>query len=584
MKTRTVRCAALAVGTLLALSACAGIPSSGPVTKVADDGGLGESTVRYTPARPAEGASPREIVRGYLDAMLAYPASSGTATAFLTPEGAKQWSPSAGVRVYSSVGLAGPTLAAGEDAETTDKARNPVDVETRLVEDARLDRQGHYTRRGRPAAVTYRLERVDSEWRIANPQAGLLVSRKFFDDYFRPFNIYNFDRPGQRLVPDPIHVLVGDQLATGLVTSLARGPAGPTAAAVRTYVPPLSSLRPSVPVSDQGVADVEFNADFAAMSEAAENHLSAQLVWTLRQVSDVTAVRLAGSTGVLSGGGAAVQDITSWGGYGPSVARGHAYALRGDRVVQIDGDRIKRLSGAWGKDARGAVAVGVSEDGVAGVLPGRRVVRVTDRKGGAARTFAGSRFITPHWDGDGHAWLVDRPGSRTRVRLVTDDQIRTLEVGNLAGLDVRTFDLSPDGSRYAATVQGTDGASIRIGWVRRDTQDRILGLGDASRVYTTARSPRSVTWSSGTELSYFADSQSGRQVYTTTIDGSSTSGGLARGGALLPDVNAGTLAIGTGPTPDRYAVDARERLWFLAPGESWRLLADSRFTSLTYGR
>ncbi len=481
------RAVALAVGTLLALSACAGIPSSGPVTKVADDGGLGESTVRYTPARPAEGASPREIVRGYLDAMLAYPASSGTATAFLTPAGAKEWSPAAGVRVYSSVGLAGPTLAAGEDAETTDKARNPVDVVTRLVEDARLDRQGHYTRRARPAAVTYRLERVDSEWRIANPQAGLLVSRKFFDDYFRPFNIYNFDRSGQRLVPDPIHVLVGDQLATGLVTSLARGPAGPTAAAVRTYVPPLSSLRPSVPVSDQGVADVEFNADFAAMSEAAENHLSAQLVWTLRQVSDVTAVRLAGSAGVLSGGGAAVQDITSWGGYGPSVARGHAYALRGDRVVQIDGDRIKRLSGAWGKDAREAVAVGVSEDGVAGVLPGRRVRQAHRPQG---RRSAYVRRLTIHHAALGRRrpCLAGRPARLTDPRATCHERPDPHARGRQPGRP-RCQDLRPVTRRLPLCRHGAGpGRGVdpdRLGQARHagphpGPRRRVAGLHDGS--------------------------------------------------------------------------------------------------------
>ena len=572
------------LATLLAVSACAGIPSSGPVTKVADDGGLGESTVRYSPARPAEGASPQQIVRGYLDAMLAYPASSGTATAFLTPDAAKDWNPSVGVRVYSSIGLFGPTLGAAEDGETTDKTRNPVEIETRLVEDARLDRQGHYRRRALPAEFTYQLERVDGEWRIANPQAGLLVSRKFFDDYFRPFNIYNFDRPGRRLVPDPIHVLVGDQLATGLVTSLARGPAESRAGAVRTYVPPLESLRPSVPVSGEGVADVEFSADFSAMSESAQNHLSAQIVWTLRQVPDVTAVQLSGTATALSGSGAGVQDITSWNGFGPSVTRGHAYALSGNHVVQIDGDTIKRLSGSWGKDARGAVSVGVSEDGIAGVLAGRNLVRITSRKGTDARTFAGSRFITPQWDDDGNAWLVDRQASRTRVRLVTGDEIRTLGTGSLAGLDVRTFALSPDGSRYAVTVRGFGGLSIRVGWVKRNTKDDIVGLGNPSLVYTPAGSPRSVTWSSGTDLSYLAESQSGRQVYTTAIDGSSTSGGLSRGGALLPDVGASVFAVGTGETPNRYALDARNRVWFLAPGSSWEMLPGSKVTGLTYGR
>ena len=581
-RTRTAR-PLLVVVALLAVSACAGIPSSGPVTRVADDGGLGESTVRYSPARPAEGASPQQIVRGYLDAMLAYPSSSGTATAFLTPAGARKWSPSAGVRVYSSIGISSPTLAAGEDGETTDKTRNPVDVQTRLVVDAGLDRQGHYTRSARPTALTYRLERIDSEWRIANPQAGLLVSRKFFDDYFRPFKLYKFYQSGRRLVPDPVHLLVGDQLATGLVTSLARGPDATTAGAVRTYVPPLDALRPSVPVSDDGVADVEFSSDFTAMAESTRDHLSAQIVWTLRQVPDVTAVRLAGASSVLSGD-SGPQDVDSWGGYGPSIARGHAYALSDDRVVQIDDNAVKPLSGAWGRDARGAVSIGVSEDGVAGVLAGRTLVRVTNRKGADARTFAGSRFITPQWDGDGNAWLLDHPGSGTRVRLVTGDRVRTLNTGRLADLNVTAFALSPDGSRYVVTSPGAVGTSISVGWVKRNAKDRILGLSDPTEVYTSARSPRSVSWSSGTELTYLAESQSGRQVYTTAIDGSSTSGGLSRGGALLPDVRPTTLAIGVGQSPNRYAADARGRLWFLQPSESWQLLPGTRVTGLTYGR
>jgi hypothetical protein len=576
--------AVIVIAMLLAVSACAGIPSSGPVTKVADDGGLGESTVRYAPARPAAGASPQQIVRGYLDAMLAYPASTGTATAFLTPAGAKKWSPSAGVRIYSSIGLSGPTLAAGEDGETTDKTRNPVEIDVRLAVDAGLDQQGHYSRQARPAELTYRLERVDKEWRIANPQAGLLVSRKFFEDYFRPFNIYDFDRPGRRLVPDPVHILVGDQLATGLVTSLTRGVDDRSAGALRTYLPPLDALRPSVPVSSRGVADVEFSTDFSAMGESVRDHLSAQIVWTLRQVPDVTAVRLAGGSTVLSGEGEGPQDISSWGGYGPSIARGRAYAISDDRVVQIDDSTVRRLTGAWGRDARGAVSVGVSDNGVAGVLKGRSSVRVTNREGTDARTFAGSRFLTPQWDGDGNAWLLDRQGSRTRVRLVSGDRIRTLAIGRLARLDMRSFALSPDSSRYAVAVRDGDGTSIEVGWVRRDANDRILGFSDPSDVYTSAGTPRSVTWSSGTALSYLADSQSGRQVYTTTIDGSSTSGGLSRGGALLPDVRPTTLVTGVGPTPNRYATDARDRLWFLEPGGSWRLLPDVKVTGLTYGR
>ncbi|MEJ7633987.1 LpqB family beta-propeller domain-containing protein [Aeromicrobium sp.] len=576
----TARSLVVAVVTLVTISACAGIPTSGPVTRVADDGGFGESTVRYSPSRPIADSTPQQVVRGYLDAMLAYPQSSGTASAFLTPEGAKGWSPTARVRVYSAPSVSA-TLAKSVGA---DAAPTRVDVRLSLDEEARLDRQGHYTRRDRPSDITYRLERIKGEWRIANPQVGLLVSQKFFGDYFRPFDIFYFDRPGRRLVPDPVYRTVGDQLATGLVSSLVRGP-GPSAEGTpRSYLPPLDSLRPSVPVSDDGVADVEFDTDFSALSESVQDHLSAQIVWTLRQVPDVTAVRLLGGTTVLSNSGSTVQDIDSWAGFGPNVAPGHTYAIARDKVVQIDDDRVEPLTGAWGENARGAVFVGVSDDGVAGVLAGRSQVRITNRKGTGARTFGGSGFIAPRWDGEGAVWLLDRPGSQTRVRVLSDGMIRTLDVGGLAALAPSTFALSPDASRYAVTIPGAGRDSIQVGRVLRDADDRILGLGGPARVFTGARSPRAATWSSGTELSYLAESRSGRQIYSSAIDGSSTIEGISRGGALLPDVDAGTLAIGPDDTSPRYATDARKRLWYLPPGESWQLLSTTGVTGLTYGR
>ena len=39
------------------LTGCATIPTSGPVERVEDESGLGESTVRYMPAGPAKDAT-----------------------------------------------------------------------------------------------------------------------------------------------------------------------------------------------------------------------------------------------------------------------------------------------------------------------------------------------------------------------------------------------------------------------------------------------------------------------------------------------------------------------------------------------
>ena len=238
------------------LAGCAGIPSSGPVERVADDGGPDQSTVRYAPVGPPRGASPQQIVRGYLDAMLAYPVSTGTAALYLTPDAAKQWRSSDGVTVYASPRVTLPETGESPDADA-------VSVELRTDEVARLDRQGHYTRSVDDPKRTYRLERVDGQWRIANPQSGVMVTRTYYGSYFRPFSLYFFDASGERLVPDLVHLAVGEQLPTGLVTALARGP-GRTPGTLRTYVPGAGSLRPSVTVGEgrgrRGVLDVTHQA------------------------------------------------------------------------------------------------------------------------------------------------------------------------------------------------------------------------------------------------------------------------------------------------------------------------------------
>jgi hypothetical protein len=565
------------------LSACAGIPTSGPVSRVAADKGFGQSTVRYAPAGPARGASPQDIVSGYLDAMLAYPITTGTASAFLTADANKAWNSLAGVRVYSAPQVAAPVVTGQRGSDTLERNGDQVTVTVSVVNESRLNVQGRYTEMTGNGEIKFRLTKISGQWRISNPQKGLLVNRKFFSDYFRPFNVFMFDRPGRRLVPVPIYVAVGDQLATALVTSLARGPAPDPGNTLRTYVPKLKTLRPSVPLTSDGITDVGFDQDFSTISKSTQDHLSAQIVWTLRQVLDITAVRLVGGTTVLSPHDLTAQPIGSWDAYGPNIARGQAYALSGNRVVEIDDGRIAPLSGTWGKDARGAVQIAVSSDGVAGVLNGSSQVRVTSRSGGSPRLIDGNAYIAPRWDDDGNLWLIDREAGRARIRLSKGRQLRALPVGDLARLNISTFALSPDASRYAVTARRGKSSAIYVGAIQRDAKDRIIGLGDPKRLTTPAENPTSVTWESGTRVSFLGDSEPGRQVYTAIIDGSATTGGASGGNALLPDVDADTLVVGTAPSPPRYATDPKHRLWFLPTDGTWRKLGDRGVTGLTYG-
>ncbi len=574
MRARALAAVALA---LLLVGACGGIPTSGPVTRVVEDGGFGESTVRYAPALPADGASPQEIVLGYLDAMLAFPVSTGTASAFLTPAAAETWRPLDGVRVYSRPKVSAPVPDRSSDVGEGDETGDRVVVRLTSSQVAALDQQGHYTRKSGESDLTYVLQQVDGEWRITTPQAGMLVTSKYFSDYFRSFDIFMFDPPGRRLVPVPVYLPVGDQLATSLVASLARGPSGGLEDLTRTYVPKLDTLRPSVPVSD-GVADVEFDGELRDASEAAQDRLSAQIVWTLRQVPEIKGVRLTGGSTVLTRNGVPIQPVGSWSAFGPSRSGTNAYALSDNKVVKIDGGRLTPLSGAWGEDARGAVRIAVSDAGVAGVLAGRASVQVTNRAGTSPRTFTGSQFVTPRWDRDSLLWLVDRPAGTTRVRLVQDDAISTLPIGSLANRNVSTFSLSPGGSRYAATADG----GVYVGMIERDAKNQILRLTEPQRLTIDAGNPTSAVWANDTQLAFLAGGTVSRQVQLVSIDGSQ-SAGVTGPGALLPDVGATTLVLGSGEPPTRYATDSKQRVWYLPPDGAWHVLKSAEVTGLTYG-
>jgi hypothetical protein len=567
------------VGFILAfvvgVAGCAGIPSTGPVERVADDAGLAQSTVRYAPVGPPRGASPQQIVRGYLDAMLAYPVSTGTAALYLTPDAAKAWRSSEGVTVYVS-----PRVTLPESDDGLDPTA--ISVELRTDEVARLDRQGHYTRSTNDPMRTYRLEKVDGQWRIANPQSGVMVTSTYYESYFRPFSLYFFDATGERLVPDLVHLAVGDQLATGLVTALARGP-GRTPGSLRTYVPEAGSLRPSVTVGDAGVADVEFSASFTRLSAAARDRLAAQIVWTLRSVPGLRGMRIFGGTAILSSRGERIHPVDSWAGFGPPAAKNHTYALVDDKLVEIDDATVKPVTGAWGRDAAGAVEAAVSDDAVAAVLPGRDRVRVTDRAGRDRLEIGGTRFVAPWWDFDDRLWLLDRAGGSSRVRVVEEGDVRALSIGSLRGVTVRSFALSPDGARYA--VAATDGGdqALFVGPVRRDKDDRVTSLGDPRRLSIGVSDPHSVDWVSTTRLGFLGASDAGVQLYDVGLDGTDLLGGDTGGGPLLPDVDAIVLTGRTGEDSARWVLDAQRRLWHRPPDGAWRLIDDRRFSGLSTG-
>lgn len=566
---------------LIALAGCAGIPDSGPVTKVNAARGGDQSTVRYSPTGPAKNASPQDIVRGYLDAMLAYPVTTGTAASFLTSDAARDWKSSAGVKVYAEPQVSTPVVK--DNAGNVDKPT--VDIDLEVVEDASLDRQGRFERVNARKQFSFRLARTKGQWRITNPQPGFLVNRKFFSDYYRPFNDYFFDKPGKRLVADPIYLPVGDQLSTSLISSLTIGPQDLLHKTARTYAPEGTLLRTSVPLRDDGLAEVQFRDDLGGLSSSAQERFSAQVVWTLRQVDQVTGVRITGGDNVLSPGNRGIQSINSWASFGPRFGDGGFYGVQRGRIVEVTGRDVAPVDGPWGRNARKAAEIAVDSDQLVVVGNDRATLTTGSLDKTKVSTFSGKRFLRPIQDDEGNVWGMDRPGSDMRLRLLEGKKFRQIPIGLLAKFRVISFALSPDGSRYAviADVGGT--AQVYAGAVLRNAQDAVASLGDPVLLQPNGAdftSPRSISWATATTVTFLADDNvAGTQVFESRIDGSSSSGGTASSGSLLPDVAAVSLVTTGGDDPTRYVTDKTRHTWLLRPGGAWERLDPIGVTGLT---
>lgn len=564
----TAWCGTVAAAALV-LGGCASIPHAGPVTEVVDDTGLGQSTVRYSPALPADDASPGDIVRGYLDAMLAYPTSTRTASAFLTPAAADGWRPQAGVVVYDSAGVAQPAADGARRAEGDVSDAVVVTVD----EVGRIGPTGRYQTGRGGRAITFHLEQVDGQWRITDPQDGLLVTVKFFDDYYRAFSVYFFDEPAQRLVATPVHLPVDDRLAAALVASLARGPEDDQ---LRTFVPAAEDLRSTVPVTD-GVADIGFSG--VDRDDLDVDRLSAQVTRTLSQVPSLDGVRVTVDDRPLTG--VDVLTSTTTDGQYDTAALNRAYGLQADRVVRLVDDEVTPIDGPWGKDAGDASAVAAGDGAVALVNRARDSVRIAGTDGKVRATVRGEAFMGPVIDADGRFWLVDRPGGRTRVRVVAGDSVAAIDAAGLAGLAPTTFDVSPDGARYLVGVGNGTSATILTGMVQRSAKDVVTSLTPPAEPNDDVRG-RSPAWVSSTELAFLGSGRGGVELQTMLVDGSP--GDISGGRAVLPDGDARGFAVGSSVIDQSYLTMDDGRVWHLGVGGTWRALAsDDPITSIGFG-
>lgn len=505
---------------MLALTACVSMPESGPVRDAPVGAGLDEGLGSYyDPSGPQPGASAHDIVLGFLDAMQAAPMRTDVARQFLSRDAQPVWNPQRETIVYSN--------------RPTPEGSALVTIS---LDGTYLDRRGAWQGSLPQGSeeVGFAMVKEEGEWRIDRAPNALIVPDYWFDEWFVQHSTYFFDPTGRFLVPQPVYVPKGDQLPTALLDSLLRGAGSGLTGVVRSFLPADLKLDLSVPVSDDGVAEINFRGDPGQVTTHSQELLLAQLAWTLRSDPEISSFRVAIDDVDLAGpDGRTEFSIAQGAQYDPTgvAATSLLFGLGDGVVVSGSPAALAPVDGVAGREPQGwsTIAVNVSGTRVAGVSPLGDQVSVGPVQPAAAADLGSvlsglADPLRPAWDLSGRLWVLDRPRGRARLTVVDGSRRSTVLVRGVTGRDVRRLLVSRDGSRLVAVVAGRAGDRVVVSRLRYDERGHVRG---ATRATALAWDPATATrvvdigWHSASSVSVlYPLTADYSQVATFSVDGS----------------------------------------------------------------
>jgi hypothetical protein len=548
----------------LLAAGCVRLPDNGPVrTGSQPDESQLDQGFRFAPRPPQRGESSTEIVQHFLDAMTANPIQTSVARQFLANSAAVSWSP--GRRMITYAYQSTPSGVGRVQVNLTD----PHWLNARGIWQGALPRA--QSRLDLPMVMQ------DGEWRIGEVPDAMIVSDTWFQARYRQVSLYFFDQAAEILVPEPVFVPRGSQLATALIRGLLSGPPGELRGKSPSFFPRNAALADlSVPVSRDGVAEVSLRGDFASMNPAGLDLMTGQIAWTLRQDPTVSRFRVSiGGTPVTLAGGETEFDVGLGNSFDPAGANAwpELFGLRNGRMVSASEGVVKPVAGPFGRTAYALREVSVDLSGKTTAAVGTKgsslfLGSVDDPSGRVKTLVSGATDLAhPAWDAAGRLWVLDRRRKGATVSVVTNGRRTSVRVPGISGKQVTDFLVSRDGSRMAAAIDRPEGDIVVIsrlvptGNVIQATRARVIENGRGKQLQI-----RDLGWRSPTEILVLNSlTQQLSEIRTVSVDGSPTTG---RGDSPTELLRGNARALVSAPvTEPAWVVLVDGRLVELAPVE-----------------
>jgi Lipoprotein LpqB beta-propeller domain/Sporulation and spore germination len=482
----------------LVLSACASIPTGGSVHQGRDLAQEPDPQLPRSLGRdPESGDGPEATVRGFLQSGADFLDDHLYAREYLAPAVRSRWNPAKGTAVYDR--------AQGLSVVVEPGSASAVVTSTEV---ARIDQDGRYHRVPEQAIQRrFGLSHVDGRWRISQLEGGLLLSSSDVDTAYRQLNLYFLAPTSHTVVPDPVLLPDLPGLTTKLMTRLLQGPTDSLRGAVQTAFPKGTRLEvASVPVRS-GLATVSLDGAALSGDTDARVGMSAQIVWTLRQLRDIDRIRiLAGGDDLVSSGVPREQPRSAWASFDPDVLGSTVslYVVRDGRVGRLSGRTFTPVPGAAGavrtSQDRGLRRPAISLDSTRIAVTN---AKNTELSVGALAPGAaldpvplepGETVSAPSWDSSGDLWFIDRTTNRLQIFGKDNAHVSTVAMPKIATGPLQIVRVAREGTRIALAAGVGTASRFFLGSIVRGPNGLVQAIAGVHEVLPDVRGIRDIAW------------------------------------------------------------------------------------------
>lgn len=597
MKRRLIR-AVSTVTMLLALGACASLPTSGPV-EIGRTEAPAAGNIQFDASGPGEGDSPFDIVQGFLEAGaagLSRDTDFKVARTYLTPAATGTWKPleevvisandsSQNLRLSELEPDAGQSQGSAQNADGGQDSATPSEDEGEESSDpgqgldpddlaaldrvtvivsldavADLDSSGVYSRAGleTPSELTYSLTRVEGEWRIDTLPDGLMLPEVTFANVFRAVPLMFLSPDEDYLVPDVRYVPTRNASAYAMNLLIA-GPSPWLASGVTTRIPDGLKLDVGAGLAvdedaGNGRIEVHLSGVGQGMSSQASDLLYEQVRATMVGVPGVRDVDLwldaapyepAAFLGLTTGPpvGAVMTavaneqliTVTEAGDVAPFVLPPPGTATPSPGEDPVSEEGDLLIPGL-ASPAPGYEA----QSGVAALAGPGRLIQV-NQDGTVEELTLGTDLLPPTRDRFGYTWSGERRSPGDLVAIGEPGASVSVPAPFLAGMTVKAIRVSRDGARLVMLVSSESGDEVRLGAVVRDEEGVPLRIDQGPVVASNMATGMGVVWTDAVTIAVLGvqGSDSAASVRLITVTGASTN--------VSSISQADSIAAGQGP-------------------------------------